>query len=58
VAGGLIVLGGLSRNVDDDDEEGNVLARAQLFDEFTGRWYDMPRTMVTERVSTQLVVHV
>jgi hypothetical protein len=58
VAGGLVVLGGLSRKNDYSGEEGNELARAQLFDEFTRRWYDMPRsmTMATERVNTQLVV--
>lgn len=50
VPGGLIVVGGTQRARGEWS-----LAPAQLFDEVTGRWYDLPgQKMVEQRVRTQL----
>ena len=49
VAGGLLAVGGARL-----DSEGNV-PPAELFDEASGRWFELPHPMVEPRSSTCVV---
>ena len=52
VAGGLLAVGGA---LTDEDEDEDVVVPDELFDEASGRWFELPHALAEQRLSCGLV---